>query len=79
MSPTAIQNEFAYCTNRAAGLTVDAAGACRTAAKLPLPDSHRALLRRAQRGLDDAQDALFQASRLPWPQKPKPVQQLALL
>lgn len=66
------QTDFHYQLERAAGLTVDAACACRTASILPLPHPHRCLLNKAVRGLESAQDALFQARNDPWSPPPKP-------
>jgi hypothetical protein len=69
------QSDFHYSIERAAGLAVDAACACRTAAVLPLPHPHRRLLTKALRGLETAQDALFTARNDPWTPPPKPKNQ----
>jgi hypothetical protein len=80
MSTISPEQDFRFSLDRAAGLTVDAACACRAAGVLPLPAPHRRLLNRASRALTEAQDALFQARNDPWStQRPKRHQQLELL
>jgi hypothetical protein len=71
------QRDFHFQLERAAGLTVDASCACRSAAILPLPHPHRRLLTSAARHLERAQDDLFQARNDPW-QAPKPPKMLQL-
>jgi hypothetical protein len=74
------QTDFIYDVERACGLAVDAACACRTAQVLPLPHPHRRLLATALRGLETAQDALFKARNDPWsPPAPPKHHQMELL
>ena len=70
------QTDLHYQLDRAAGLTVDAACACRSAGALPLPAPHRRLLNAATRKLEGAQMALYNARHNPWrqPRQATPLQ-----
>lgn len=72
------QTDFEQTIDRAAGLITDADTAVRSADSRPIPDPHDVLLKRAKRGLQDAQHALFTARSLPWT-APKTERQLELL
>ena len=66
------QSDFHGCLDRAAGLTVDAACACRAARVLRLPDHHRTLLNSTIDELEAAQADLFAARNDPWPELEPP-------
>ena len=71
------QTDFYQTLDRAAGLTLDAASAARTAGYGRLPRHLRRGLTRATRQLERAQDELFILARQPW-DTPPPPRQLSL-
>ena len=72
----AAQTDIDFTLNRAAGLTQDAALACRSAARLPLPSPHRRLLAAAARKAESALGDLFHVQNDPWPKAPPKPRQL---
>lgn len=75
------ETDFDYALRRAAGLTVDATCALRTARMGRLPENHRRRVNAAIFKLEAAQSIMFEIKEHPWepPRKSKTPQQLALM
>jgi len=75
------ETDFRYSLERAAGLTLDATCALRTARMGRLPEEHRRRLGAAIYRLESAQSIMFDLKEHPWEQQPpKPEhRQLALM
>jgi hypothetical protein len=63
------QTDLEYSLDRAGNALLDAACACRTARRGPIPAQHRRLISAAIRKLEWAQDDLWKAGHEPWTQQ----------